>query len=310
MEFIKAKPIWPQGCENEKNVMAGFKVKTDLQGEITLRIASPCPFRVFADGMLVGSNTKAADKESIFEIDIELHGENSVIAIDALGGETLPNYVCAEAVKDGEIVFASGYDFKGVILYGQKNGADIWKLKREEKQWQEDDEMFDSTQLTDVKPELIYIKKLEPLKNIFAGVFKESGMLESLLADETTGTDVPKDTEEYYKARKIKIEDINSEGEIIVREGGYALAELNSCVTGHIFTELVANKDSKVNIAVATSREEALSPAKEGTVTAFELQESINTFKIASFNVYKIKYAAVAVTSGELIIKKISVLSV
>ena len=310
MKFIKAKPIWPQGCEHEKNVMAGFKVKTGIQGEIMLRIASPCPLRVFVDGMLVGSNTKAADKECIFEIDIALHGENSVVAIDALGNDILPNYVCIEAIKDSEVVFASGYDFKGVILYGQKNGTDIWKLTREEKHWQEDDEMFDSTQLTDVQPELIYIKKLKPLKNVNIGVFKESGMLESLLADETLGADVPKDTEEYFKARKIKIEDIDSEGETIVREGGYVLAELNSCVTGHIFTELVANKDSKVNIAVGTSREEALNPAKDGTVTAFELHESINTFKIASFNIYDIKYAAIAVTSGEIIIKKISVLSV
>ena len=310
MKFIKAKPIWPQGCENEKNVMAGFKTKTDVRGEITLRVASPCPFRVFVNGMLVGSNTKAADKESIFEIDIVLDGENSIVAIDVLGNETLPNYVCAEAIKDGEIVFASGYDFKGVILYGQKNGADIWKLTREEKHWQEDDEIFDSTQLTDVKPELIYIKKLEPLKNVSVGLFKESGMLESVLADEVSDADVPKGTEEYYKARKIKIEDIDSEGETIVREGGYALAELDSCVTGHIFTELVANKDSKVNIAVGTSRKEALNPAKNGSVTAIELNESINTFKIASFNVYDIKYAAIAVTSGEIIIKKISVLSV
>ena len=310
MEFIKAKPIWLEGLENGDNVMAGFRTKAAAEGKAELKIASPCLFRVFVNGRLVGSNTKNADGRHIFLLEIMLSDEENIIAIELISGDAKPHYLCAELSLGGEILCASGYDFNGVRLYAQDRGVDFWKLSKEEKHWKDDETMFDSSQLVDT--DTVFEEKpikLAAFESYSKGKYIESGMLESALADEKSDYDASKYIREYLEAHKIKIENLSAADEIMVREGGYVLIELDNIFCGHILTELVANKDSRFNIAVGISAEKALNPDNESDVTAFELNESINTYELTSFNVYNIKYAVIAVTSGELVIKEFAVLS-
>ncbi len=351
MEFIKAKPIWLEGMEKEMNLQAGFKAKfTKESGKsYQLKITAGYVYRLFINGEFVcyGPARAAHGYARVDRVDITnklAEGEN-VIAIETVGYNVntyylinQPAFVCCEVEADGEAVIATGYDFNGLRLYErvqkvqrysfQRPFPDVWKLSRENIRynWTTAEIPFESTQLVDIDIKFLERKSLMPeFKVADSGKFIESGIFEDcplpefiknytpsetvLCFPETEFEEAPKT--EYYTTKKTKVESINPDSEIVIREGSYVLVDMTKNHTGFVKMQVVSNKDSKFIVAMDEVLKNGVpSPIeKMGTnaIMSYQMEESINTYDIESFECYGFRYALIMVTKGEIVLKSFTV---
>lgn len=274
-------------------------------------------------------------------------GEN-IVAIETVGYNVNSYYlinqtafVCCEVECDGEAVVATGYDFNGLRLYErvrkchrysfQRTFPDVWRLNRETPRynWMVNDVEFDSTQLVDVDIKYLERKALMPEFNISeSGRFIETGVLEScpwpgfrvqrfdeepdaafLCFPKAELEETP--MYEYYEYNKIKVENVNPNSEIVVREGSYVLVDMSRNYTGFVKMQVIANKDSKFLVGMEeVLKNGAPSPLEKlgtNSIMSYRLEESINTYDIESFECYGFRYALVMVTEGEIVLKDFAV---
>lgn len=117
----KAVPVWAKGREKEMNLNVGFRAKFDanLNQDIKIKISASTIYRVFVNGVFVGSGPARA-AHGYFRIDefslrqFLKEGEN-VLAIEVAGYNvnsyyTLdqPSFLLAEMESDGKVILATG----------------------------------------------------------------------------------------------------------------------------------------------------------------------------------------------------------
>ncbi|MDP4118576.1 MAG: hypothetical protein Q8873_05235 [Bacillota bacterium] len=257
------------------------------------------------------------------------------------------NFLIAEITGDEEVVAATGYDFNGLRItereqkcarYSfQRPFPDVWTMNRDDIRylWKTEDVEFEQTQLADIDIKYLARSSVMPEFNVVDGAkYVENGALEiceepeyvkmerSVKLRENANGDVIFDRfdlsemphnplKEYYRTKKIKFENINDSDEIIIREGNYILIDMSRNHTGFVKTQIVANKSSSILIAMdeVLSGTEPDPMGKMGTnaIIGYYLHESINTYDLESFECYGFRYALVAVTAGEIILKNFSV---
>ncbi len=252
------------------------------------------------------------------------------------------SFLCAEIVADEEVVAATGYDFNGIRLYErvqkchrfsfQRSFTDIWELKRDDVRylWKTEDIPFDPTQLVDVDVKFLDRHAVMPKFNV-AGEAKyiESGILEPCEMRNGVMNEryiVPSQFFECFpdeeiekkplvtdiSTKKMKVETLDTYGEAVIKEGGYVILDLSRNYSGFVKTQIVANKDSDIMIVMDEVLNKEGVPDPIGKMSAnqimgYYLAESINTYDLESFEAYGFRYALVAVTKGEILLKNFCV---
>ncbi len=283
------------------------------------------------------------------DITPKLKEGKNVIAIETVGYNVnsyyllnQPAFICCEVEMDSKAVLATGYDFNGFRLYEriqkchrysfQRPFPDVWKISRESARynWQTEEIPFESTQLVDVDIKFLERDSQMPDFDIsLPGKFVERGILESCDVPEAVKNyKCCKDPDEafpgfpteeiesaplldYYKNKKIKVESIAPDSEVVIREGEYALVDMSRNYIGFLKMQLVAHKNSNVIIAMdEVLKEGAPDPVvKMGTnaIAGYYLDESIDTYDLETFECYGFRYALVMVTNGEIVLKNLAV---
>jgi alpha-L-rhamnosidase len=122
--FSIATPIFPKGRNNDYNVIATFKANGDLRGS-TLSICAADFYHVYVNGEFVAygpaRTAKGYGRVDIFDLDVFANGEDE-IRICVLGHNCRgfsqvkqPSYLCAEIVKENDVILATGRDFSAFV---------------------------------------------------------------------------------------------------------------------------------------------------------------------------------------------------
>lgn len=119
--FRSAKPLWPEGREQEKNLTVGWRATFRVQGRenVLLRIAASTLYRAFVDGEFLGHGP-ARGPHGFYRVDEwPLTGRakpgSHVIAIEVAGYNAnsyylldQPSFLQAEIVSEGEVLASTG----------------------------------------------------------------------------------------------------------------------------------------------------------------------------------------------------------
>lgn len=148
--FKLAKPVFPDLSGNEKNRLATFRAKCDLRGA-GIKIAAADFYRVYVNGKFL-SFGPARTAKGYARVDVldptPLATGDDELVIAVVGYRcpytisliNQPAFLCAEVEKDGEILLCTGRDFSAHLLscklqkterYStQRQFAEVWDLRR------------------------------------------------------------------------------------------------------------------------------------------------------------------------------------
>ncbi|MBQ1957603.1 MAG: hypothetical protein II353_01960, partial [Alistipes sp.] len=142
-QFTKAKPVWAEGREKEKNLTLSFReiVDASFVGSAYIRIAASCNYRLTVNGEFVshGPCVAAHDFYRIDCLDLEPYmkwGKN-IIAIEVAGYNddnyyllNQPSFLQAEVELNGDVVAATGEQFKAYELGQRKQDVREFSFQR------------------------------------------------------------------------------------------------------------------------------------------------------------------------------------
>ena len=142
-QFTKAKPVWAEGRESEKNLTLSFReiVDASFVGSAYIRIAASCNYRLTVNGEFVshGPCVAAHDFYRIDCLDLEPYmkwGKN-IIAIEVAGYNddnyyllNQPSFLQAEVELNGDVVAATGEQFKAYELGQRKQDVREFSFQR------------------------------------------------------------------------------------------------------------------------------------------------------------------------------------
>ena len=131
--FTKAKPVWAEGRERERNLTLSFRevIKTRWASEAYIRLTASCDFRLRIIGEFVahGPSVAAHDFYRIdcYDIAPYLKWGKNIIALEVAGYNddnyyllNQPSFLQAEIEVDGEVVAATGSEFEAYELKQRK----------------------------------------------------------------------------------------------------------------------------------------------------------------------------------------------
>ncbi len=332
---FKAKLVKQEGKSYQIKIAAAYVYRLFINGEFVCYGPARAAHG-YARVDRVDITDKLLDDENIIAIETAGYNVNSFYLINR------PPFICCEVEADGEAVIATGYDFDGLRLservqkcqrYSfQRPFPDVWKLSCENPRynWQVNDVEVDSIQPVDIDVKFLERSSdmpdfdiIDNLKFIERGVFKECDCPHHIEVQRYAGDPSKyfscfpiselEETPmfEYYKAEKIKTEELDCADEVVIKEGSYVLVDMSGNHTGFVKMQVNANKDSKLIVAMDEILKNGVpSPVeKMGTnaIMSYQLDESIHTYDIESFECYGFRYALVMVTKGEIVLKKFAV---
>ena len=174
--FLKALPIWIDGKENEMNIEVKFKTKFIGKEDTVLNITGATIYKVFLNGELIHYGPAHTAKGYVRVDRVKLNtliGEENEIVIEAAGYNSFSyvaikqtSFIRAEILSGGEVVAATGYDFKGYLVESrrqktlrysfQRHFTEIWDLEKSDKE----------ENIKVLKLDLKYLERKAPLPEI------------------------------------------------------------------------------------------------------------------------------------------------
>ena len=120
-EFLDAVPVWPKGCETERNAFFGFRAVFDAddEGRHVLRITGCSDYRISLNGRHVGWGPARAAKGyfRVDEIPLPVRKGRNVVAVEVAGYNCnsfchmdQPSFIQAEVVNNGVVLAATAAD--------------------------------------------------------------------------------------------------------------------------------------------------------------------------------------------------------
>lgn len=141
--FTKAKPVWAEGREKEKNLTLSFRevVKVAFAREAYIRLTASCDYRLRINGEFVahGPCVAAHDHYRVDCYDIKpyLKWGKNIIALEVAGYNddsyyllNQPSFLQAEVEVNGEVVAATGSEFKAYELGQRKQDVREFSFQR------------------------------------------------------------------------------------------------------------------------------------------------------------------------------------
>ena len=141
--FTKAKPVWAEGRERERNLTLSFRevIKTRWASEAYIRLTASCDYRLRINGEFVahGPSVAAHDFYRIdcYDIAPYLKWGKNIIALEVAGYNddnyyllNQPSFLQAEVEVDGEVVAATGSEFAAYELKQRKQDVREFSFQR------------------------------------------------------------------------------------------------------------------------------------------------------------------------------------
>lgn len=143
--FVKAKPIWPEGDEEKKNMTVAFRKVINLKDTESsrLKITASTDYRAFVNGKFLshGPCVAAHDFYRIDSYDITafLKPGDNIVSIEVSGYNTpnyylldQPSFLQAEIETGNKLVAATGTsdDFSAYILNQRKSDVPLYSFQR------------------------------------------------------------------------------------------------------------------------------------------------------------------------------------
>lgn len=141
--FTKAKPVWAEGRETERNLTLSFRevIKTHWVGEAYIRLTASCDYRLRINGEFVahGPSVAAHDFYRIdcYDITPYLQWGKNIIALEVAGYNddnyyllNQPSFLQAEIEVDGEVIAATGSEFTAYELKQRKQDVREFSFQR------------------------------------------------------------------------------------------------------------------------------------------------------------------------------------
>lgn len=146
VNFLSAKPVWPEGREIEKNLTVGFMaiIEKPQSGETILRIAGATIYRCFLNGEFTGHGP-ARGPHGYFRVDEwsltnKLKPGKNIIAVEIAGYNInsyyiidQPSFIQAEVVSSGKVLAATSdidKSFEAIILTGRIQKVQKYSFQR------------------------------------------------------------------------------------------------------------------------------------------------------------------------------------
>ena len=165
-DFRWAKPIWPEGREEERNLSVRFRATLDraTEARVFLRITASTLYRTFVDGRFVGHGPARAAhghfRVDVWDITDLVTSAPTVVAVEVAGYNVnsfylldQPAFLQAEVVAGEQVLAATGFDavpFEASILdervqrvqrYSfQRPFIEVYRLDKDHGQWRVDPE--------------------------------------------------------------------------------------------------------------------------------------------------------------------------
>ncbi len=186
--FRSARPIWPEGREQEQNLSVRYRtVVRDVPGEtVVLRLTASTLYRVFVDGRFIGCGpARAAHK--YFRIDTWditgfLGSTPAVVAIEVAGYNVnsfyvldQPSFLQAEIMSEEQVLAATGTKatpFEASILFErvqkiqrysyQRPFIEVYRLEEDYAQWRTDPEASFPAAPCSIQPDVRLLPRRVP----------------------------------------------------------------------------------------------------------------------------------------------------
>ena len=141
--FVKAKPVWAEGRETEKNLILSFRevVKAGLNKESYIRIAASTDYRLMVNGEFVAHGPCVAAHDfyriDCYNLKPYLKWGDNLITLEVAGYNEpsyylldQPSFLQAEVEIAGEVVAATGSDFTAYELNHRKKDVPRLSFQR------------------------------------------------------------------------------------------------------------------------------------------------------------------------------------
>ncbi len=336
--FIKAKPVWIDGKELEKNIQAKFTAEFTAEKDAVLKITGATFFKVFLNGKLIhyGPSPTARGYARIDVVKLEnLVSGTNTITVEAAGYNCYcfaaikqTSFIQAEVVCGDTCVAATGFDFKGFLVASrkqkvmrysyQRHFTEIWDLHKSDEE--EKVKVLDldikylprRAPLPDIEVETMasayskdkyeVVDKNWPIPSLQGAIDKPSDIIDAFHIDE-----IPEKPVMEFSDFDYKVEKNPTTLPCSLSKGEYAVFECKNNTCGLIDLKYNAGENSKIIIAF----DEKLMDGR----LRYEGWEVLNVIQVkssgmtdfSSFEIYGFKYFIVFVVDGNIEIENASV---
>lgn len=144
--FQSAKPIWPEGREEEKNLTVGFRAVFEASaGEsVRVQVTGRTVYRLYCNGEFAGYGPARGphgyDRVDVWDITSQLRNGTNLIAVEVAGYNVnsyylldQPSYLQAEVSRAGEVLASTGgegFFFEALILDERVQKAQRYSFQR------------------------------------------------------------------------------------------------------------------------------------------------------------------------------------
>ncbi len=120
-DFLAAKPVWEAGKETEMNRSLAFSAAVEGRGSLTLHVAGHTRYQIFVNNAFFAAGPARAGhgyfRAEEYDLTDRLTDGVNTVAILVAGYNAnsfyltdQPSFLCAELVRDGAVLFATGTD--------------------------------------------------------------------------------------------------------------------------------------------------------------------------------------------------------
>ncbi len=141
--FVRARPVWAEGREKEKNLTLSFREVIETRGakSALIRIAASTDYRLRVNGEFVGHGPCVAAhgfyRVDCYDLKPYLHRGRNVVALEVAGYNEpsyylldQPSFLQAEVEIDGECIAATGSEFTAYELGQRKADVPRFSIQR------------------------------------------------------------------------------------------------------------------------------------------------------------------------------------
>lgn len=142
-DFLAAKPVWEEGTETEMNRSLVFFAAVSGGESLTLHIAGHTRYQIFVNNRFVAAGPARAGhgffRAEEYDLTDRLTAGDNTVAILVAGYNAnsfyltdQPSFLCAELIRDGKILFATGTDrdFSAVVFKGRIRKVQRYSFQR------------------------------------------------------------------------------------------------------------------------------------------------------------------------------------
>lgn len=352
MVFKKARPIWLCNLRSVVNLQAGFRCDFDVreEGIYKLRITGASLMRAYLNGRFIyyGPARAAHGYAKVDELDLMVKKGKNKLAVDVAGYNcgcfevvNQKSFLCAEIMRDDEVIAYTGHDFFGVRLddlrsryemrYSfQRTFTEYWKLDNacSKTLWRLSDDVAKyETCICEQEEDFILRTTLLPEFNVVRDktVF-ETGTFESRPNSDNcyddvrttfTGSDFCGYPVRQLKHMPVRDFDVifhkgsNKDKQNILNEYDYIIYKMPYDNTGFLKADFTAHQDSLVYVFFS----ETLCDGKVfvdqkdngQNIVAYELKKSDKPYETESFECYTCMYIGVACVKGSISVDSVGI---